>query len=536
MGDHANQDDLAAAMALMQQQMQQLQQTVQAHEQAAQHQQEQLEQAAPIGQRNLPCNIPTTRSAIVPPPRTRQDFEIKPALIGLVQRKVFSGLSTEIPMEHIESFEKKIDELTAKVDQLLKNNQRHVFSMEQATAGQIQNQNQRQPLNNRQAVPATGNSQPDELKGLGMMLQQMLQGQQVQAKALNQVTTEIDTRMGNMFAELNAKYDAVASHIRKIDVQLAQIAESVKRQQCMLPGKTDKNPRTEHCNAIEQPFAETIVGAEENTEQSASSGATAPSEPAETASVRVYVPKVPYPIPPKHLMDPISAERLAGYRKMVSRFPKEITFEHAWEIQPLCLFFKNCRETQEEIKALFTEALTPSLKVLPKVDDPGKFDFPCSIAGVEFKEAHCDSGSSVNLISKAIADELGIVHVKPSQVKLSFANSSMAVPYGTIGNLPVQVGDCVLHTEFQVVEMRIDHEMPLIFGRSFMATVGAIVDMPNKRISFSNINKKVFYKAVPTRSQIRYASCISVVSGEQLEIVPKKELGKKGEIKEVSSH
>ncbi|KAF2533642.1 hypothetical protein F2Q70_00031788 [Brassica cretica] len=79
--------------------------------------------------------------------------------------------------------------------------------MEQATAGQILNQNQRQPQNNRQAVPATGNSQPDELKGLGMMMQQLLQGQQVQAKALNQVTTEIDTRMGNMFTELNTKYD-----------------------------------------------------------------------------------------------------------------------------------------------------------------------------------------------------------------------------------------------------------------------------------------------------------------------------------------
>uniref|UniRef100_A0A0D3CD53 Uncharacterized protein n=1 Tax=Brassica oleracea var. oleracea TaxID=109376 RepID=A0A0D3CD53_BRAOL len=75
--------------------------------------------------------------------------------------------------------------------------------------------------------------------------------------------------------------------------------------------------------------------------------------------------------------------------------------------------------------------------------------------------------------------------------------------------------------------------MPLIFGRSFMAIVGAVVDMPNKRVSFSTINKKVFYKVVPTRSQIRYASCISVVSGEQLEIVPKKEFGKKGEIKEV---
>ncbi|KAF3576486.1 hypothetical protein DY000_02033461 [Brassica cretica] len=98
--------------------------------------------------------------------------------------------------------------------------------MEQATAGHIQNPNQRQPQSNRQAVLAAGNSQPDELKGLGMMMQHLLQGQQVQAKTLNQVTTEMDTRMGNMFTELNNKYDTLTIHIRKIDVQLAQTAES----------------------------------------------------------------------------------------------------------------------------------------------------------------------------------------------------------------------------------------------------------------------------------------------------------------------
>ncbi|KAF3549352.1 hypothetical protein DY000_02009340 [Brassica cretica] len=269
MGDHANQDDLTAAMAHMQQQMQQLQQTIQAQEQAAQQQQEQAAQ------------------------------------------------------QQREQQAQTIDGLTAKVDQLLKNNQGHVFSMEQATAEQIQNQNQRQSQSNRQAVPATENNQPDELKGLGMMMQQLLQGQQVQAKALNQVTTEIDTRIGNMFTKLNAKYDTLAIHIRKIDVQLAQTVESVKRQQWTLPGKIDKNPRTEHCNAIEQPFAETVLGAEENTEQSASSGATAPSEHAETLPVRVYVPMVPYPIPPKHLMDPIRAEQLAGFRKMLEIVPKK---------------------------------------------------------------------------------------------------------------------------------------------------------------------------------------------------------------------
>ncbi|WZY89338.1 hypothetical protein YC2023_046073 [Brassica napus] len=71
--------------------------------------------------------------------------------------------------------------------------------------------------------------------------------------------------------------------------------------------------------------------------------------------------------------------------------------------------------------------------------------------------------------------------------------------------------------------------MPLIFGRTFMAIVGATIDMPNKRVCFSNINKKVFYKAVPTRSSSLHASRISVFDVEKLKVVPKKEHGDKGE-------
>ena len=106
MGDHDNQDGLTAAMALMQQQMQQMQQTIQAQQAAAAQASQNAEEAVPIGQRNFLRNLPATRSAINPPPCTRQDFEIKPVLISLVQRKIFNGLPAEIPMDHIENFEK----------------------------------------------------------------------------------------------------------------------------------------------------------------------------------------------------------------------------------------------------------------------------------------------------------------------------------------------------------------------------------------------------------------------------------------------
>ncbi|KAF2563149.1 hypothetical protein F2Q70_00014891 [Brassica cretica] len=79
--------------------------------------------------------------------------------------------------------------------------------MEQATTVHIQNQNQRQSQSNRQAVPATGNSQPDELKVLGMMMQQLLHGMQIQGNALNQVSTDINTRIRAGFAGQPAPHD-----------------------------------------------------------------------------------------------------------------------------------------------------------------------------------------------------------------------------------------------------------------------------------------------------------------------------------------
>ena len=104
MGDHDTQGDLAAAMALMQQTMNAREQAAQAAAELAAQQQQQ--QGVPIGEVNLPRKFPTTRSAMNPPPCQIQDFEIKPAFITLVQRKMFNGLPDEILVDHIENFER----------------------------------------------------------------------------------------------------------------------------------------------------------------------------------------------------------------------------------------------------------------------------------------------------------------------------------------------------------------------------------------------------------------------------------------------
>ncbi|KAF3538205.1 hypothetical protein F2Q69_00023226 [Brassica cretica] len=63
----------------------------------------------------------------------------------------------------------------------------------------------------------------------------------------------------------------------------------------------------------------------------------------------------------------------------------------------------------------------------------------------------------------------------------------------------------------KVVEISNGSNRPLILGRAFLATVGAVTDMPNKRISFVKIDENVFYRAEPTNKCTRLASSISVL-------------------------
>ncbi|KAF3541801.1 hypothetical protein F2Q69_00020678 [Brassica cretica] len=124
--------------------------------------------------------------------------------------------------------------------------------------------------------------------------------------------------------ELNSKYDAVASHIRQMDIQIAQTAETIKKQHGTLPRKTYKNPKD--CNVVElrsgrhlsDPVAKKLTAQEKGKqkegeppsledvhdddhepEQPTTAEPVAPTTPDRHVPARVYTPKVPYPVPTK---------------------------------------------------------------------------------------------------------------------------------------------------------------------------------------------------------------------------------------------
>ena len=45
---------------------------------------------------------------------------------------------------------------------------------------------------------------------------------------------------------------------------------------------------------------------------------------------------------------------------------------------------------------------------LKKKSDPGKFTISCTVKGIEFSHALCDTGASVSILPRVMADHLGL--------------------------------------------------------------------------------------------------------------------------------
>ena len=74
------------------------------------------------------------------------------------------------------------------------------------------------------------------------MLEQILENQ-------TKFVVEFNGKFDVVYTVLNGKIDNLSSHLKKLDVHVAQTGESIKRQEDFLPGNTDANPRN-RCNAI----------------------------------------------------------------------------------------------------------------------------------------------------------------------------------------------------------------------------------------------------------------------------------------------
>ena len=119
-------------------------------------------------------------------------------------------------------------------------------------------------------------------------------------------------------------------------------------------------------------------------------------------------------------------------------------------------------------------------KLPQKMKDPDSFTIPCTIRNFIFERALCDLGASINLLLLSIFRRLGLGEAHPTTVTLQLVDRSLKHPGGgggLIEDILVKVGKFIFPTDFIILDMEEDKEIPIILGRPFLATSRAMIDV-----------------------------------------------------------
>ncbi|KAG7619704.1 Retrotransposon gag domain [Arabidopsis suecica] len=363
------------------------------------------------------------------------------------------------------------------------------------------------------------------------MLQQIIQGQATGAMEIVKKFGELHNKVDRHFVKLNSKYESLSTRIRYLkDIPTSP---SVTNNPGQLPGKAIQKPKeyatahaitiyhdrelpTRHAStsitrdsevqegevfvqneviaeiAIEEPILDCS-----NRSQAQVVPPSLKKHAATKTKDKVFVPppyKPPLPFPgrfkkqlikkyeallEKQLKDLEITMPLVDCLALIpdsNKYVKDMITERIKEVQGTVASIQECSEiTQKKI-------------VQEKLEDPGSFSLPCSIRQLAFSNCLCDLGASVSLMPLTIVRKLGFVQYKQSNLSLILADRTLRKPYGILEDLPIKMNGVEVPTDFIVLEMDEEPKDPLILGRPFLATVGAVIDVKQGKI-YLNLGK-----------------------------------------------
>ncbi|CAA7023193.1 unnamed protein product [Microthlaspi erraticum] len=158
-------------------------------------------------------------------------------------------------------------------------------------------------------------------------------------------------------------------------------------------------------------------------------------------------------------------------------------------------------------------------KPLQKQEDPGKFVITSSINGIQLHDCLCDTGANVNLMSLALAKDLGFKEFKSPKIRVEFADLSFMEPYGMLEDVMMEVGGRSVPTDFQIIIWEGSKRNQLILGTPFLATAGAVLNYFGNHLSFGHIRQDIFFPSV----NFRQVPSATKLPPEEAPLTPKKE-------------
>ena len=109
-------------------------------------------------------------------------------------------------------------------------------------------------------------------------------------------------------------------------------------------------------------------------------------------------------------------------------------------------------------------------------------DFDCN--------ALCDLGASISVMPKKLYDMLDLPPLEHCYLDVHFADNAKKKPLGRIADVLIMVNNNFVPVDFVVLDIECNASCPIILGRPFLRTVGAIIDMKEGIIRFQFPLKK----------------------------------------------
>ncbi|KAF2609015.1 hypothetical protein F2Q68_00044343 [Brassica cretica] len=135
---------------------------------------------------------------------------------------------------------------------------------------------------------------------------------------------------------------------------------------------------------------------------------------------------------------------------------------------------------------------------LKKKSDPGQFAIPCTGKGIEFPHALCNTGASVSILPRVMADHLGL-QVEPSQELFTFVDCSQKNFGGIVRDLEVHIGNALVPVDFYVLDIKLNWNSSLLHGRAFLSTVGAVCNLQTNQFCLTLIDPNAHYDPIPVK-------------------------------------
>ncbi|GKE40760.1 DNA-directed DNA polymerase [Tanacetum coccineum] len=132
-------------------------------------------------------------------------------------------------------------------------------------------------------------------------------------------------------------------------------------------------------------------------------------------------------------------------------------------------------------------------KLPSKEKDPGSFTIPCDIGQLHIDNELADLGTSISLMPYTMYKKLGLGEPNATRMSLELTDRSIQYPRGIIENVLIKVDKFVLSIDFVILYMPDDSRVPIILGRSFLATARAMIEVFNKKITLRVEDDEVIF-------------------------------------------